>query len=65
MPAEVRESLLSVDSKGLELYRIFRKEIFTDRTKKLFDTQSTETMSKRSSQSSLLSHQWHLVKGRQ
>ena len=38
MPAEVRGSLLSVESKGLELYRIFRKERFTDRTKKLFDT---------------------------
>ena len=38
MPSEVRESLLSVESKGSQLYNSFRKERFTKRTKKLSDT---------------------------
>ena len=31
MPSGVRESLLSVESKGLQLYTAFRKERFTER----------------------------------
>ena len=38
MPTEVRESLLNVESKCHQLYNSFRKERFTERTKKLTDT---------------------------
>ena len=38
MPTEVREGMLSVESKSLQLYNEFRKERFLDPTKKLSDT---------------------------
>ena len=38
MPTEVREGMLSVESKSLQLYNAFRNERFLDRTKKLSDT---------------------------
>ena len=38
MPTEVREGMLSVESKSIQLYNEFRKERFLDQTKKLSDT---------------------------
>ena len=38
MSTEVREGMLSAESKSLQLYNEFRKERFLDRTKKLSDT---------------------------
>ena len=38
MPTEVKEGMLSVEAKSLQLYNEFIKKRFLDRTKKLSDT---------------------------
>ena len=52
MPTEVREAMLSVESKSIQLYNEFRIERFIDRTKKLSDT-IQRTISKHASLSKL------------